>query len=102
MKEKREERGEEREKRERRGDRGEERREKREDKTRGEIKRADKRQDEKEERRNYDFFWKSVSRPSNPPDELAQHVSNKNLFRTNYSSIFLRTFRISPCFQLFT
>ena len=34
------------------------------------------------------FFAKNVSRPSNPPDELAQNVSKKNPFRTNYSSIF--------------
>ena len=34
------------------------------------------------------FFKKNVSRPSNPPDELAQNVSKKNPFRTNYSSIF--------------
>ena len=27
--------------------------------------------------------------PSNPPDESAQHVSDKNPRRTNYSSIFL-------------
>ena len=31
---------------------------------------------------------KNVSRPSNPPDELAQNVSKKNPRRTNYSSIF--------------
>ena len=35
-----------------------------------------------------DFFKKNVSRPSNPPDELAQNVSKKNPSRTNYSSIF--------------
>ena len=34
------------------------------------------------------FFCKNVSEPSNPPDELAQNVSKKNPFRTNYSSIF--------------
>ena len=35
------------------------------------------------------FFKKNVSRPSNPPDELAQNVSKKkNPFRMNYSSIF--------------
>ena len=44
------------------------------------------------------FFLKNVSDPSNPPDELAQHVSKKNPFRTNYSSIFLQKFRISPFF----
>ena len=35
-----------------------------------------------------DFFEKNVSELSNPPDELAQNVSKKNPFRTNYSSIF--------------
>ena len=34
------------------------------------------------------FFKKNVSEPSNPPAELAQNVSKKNPFRTNYSSIF--------------
>ena len=35
------------------------------------------------------FFEKIVSRPSNPPDELAQNVSKKKKTRrTNYSSIF--------------
>ena len=34
------------------------------------------------------FLNKNVSRPSNPPEELAQHVSKKNPRRTNYSSIF--------------
>ena len=48
------------------------------------------------------FFSKKFSRPSDPPDESAQTVSKKNSFRTNYSSIFLRKFRIWPCFQLFT
>ena len=45
------------------------------------------------------LFWKNVSEPQNPPDESAQHVSKKiSLFRTNYFMIFLRKFRISPCF----
>ena len=35
-----------------------------------------------------EFFQKNVSRPSNPPDELAPNVSKKNPRRTNYSSIF--------------
>ena len=48
------------------------------------------------------FFLKNVWEPSNPPDELAENVSKKNPSRTNYSSIFLRKFRILPCFQLFT
>ena len=47
------------------------------------------------------LFLKNVWEPSNPPDELAQHVSKKS-FRTNYSSIFLRKFRIWPFIQLFT
>ena len=37
---------------------------------------------------NFFLKKKNVSRPSNPPDELAQNVSKKNPFRTNYSSIF--------------
>ena len=49
----------------------------------------------KDERKEFFFFLKkNVSEPSNPPDELAQNVSQKNPFRTNYSSIFLRKFRI--------
>ena len=42
----------------------------------------------KRNERKDDFFQKNVSRPPNPPDELAQNVSKKNPFRTNYSSIF--------------
>ena len=42
---------------------------------------------DKDERKSF-FFLKNVSGPSNPPDELAQNVSKKNPFRTNYSSIF--------------
>ena len=75
------------------------REEKREDKKR-EKARQEKRQDEEEReyerkkketrsKRRDDFFLEeNVSRPSNPPDELAPHVSKKNPFRTNYSSIF--------------
>ena len=49
------------------------------------------------------FVFQEFSGHSNPPDELAQNVSKKNPFRTNYSSIFLlRKFRIWPFFQLFT
>ena len=43
---------------------------------------------DKDERKKFFFFPKNVSRPSNPPAELAQNVSKKNPFRTNYSSIF--------------
>ena len=47
-----------------------------------------------------DFFSKNVSRPSTPPDELAQNVSKKKKNRrTNYSSIFLKKFRIWPFFN---
>ena len=37
---------------------------------------------------------KMFENPPNLPGELAQNVSRKNPFRTNYSSIFLRKFRI--------
>ena len=50
--------------------------------------------EEKRKEGKDDFFLKNVSEPSNPPDELAQNVSKKSPFRTNYSSIFLRKFRI--------
>ena len=33
---------------------------------------------QRDERKD-DFFKKNVSEPSNPPDELAQNVSNKSL-----------------------
>ena len=48
------------------------------------------------------FTKKNVSRPSNPPDELAQHVSKKNPFRTNYSSFFSAKVQNLAVFQLFT
>ena len=48
------------------------------------------------------FFEKNVSRPSNPPDELAQNVSKKNPFRTNYSSIFPSKVQNLAVFELFT
>ena len=90
-----------------RGDekRQEKMKEKRRGKRRGKMKK--KREEKREEKRKgkmkrEDFFSKNVSRPSNPPDELAKNVSKKNPFRTNCSSIFLRKFRILPCFQLFT
>ena len=66
------------------------REEKRREKTRREKKqdkRRDKMKREREMKRG-EFEQKNVSRPSNPPDELAQNVSKKNPFRTNYSSIF--------------
>ena len=44
-------------------------------------KREEERENERqnEERLRWKFFWTNVSRPSNPPDELAQHVSKKSL-----------------------
>ena len=45
---------------------------------------------------------KNVSGPSNPPDELAQNVSKKNPFRTNYSSIFPSKVQNLAVFELFT
>ena len=73
------ERGKEREtERERRQRKRERRRRKRRDKTREEIKRTDKRQDEKTKTKEIMIFLeKNVWEPSNPPDELAQHVSKK-------------------------
>ena len=46
---------------------------------------------DKDERKRF-FFVKTE--PANPPDELAHNVSKKVNFRTHYSSIFLRKFRI--------
>ena len=79
------------------------------------MKRENEREDEREdqgdhekmkrdrdERKCFVFFLKNVWEPPHPPDELAQNVSNKNLFRTNYSSIFLSKVQIWPCFQCFT
>ena len=54
--------------------------------TRGETRQEKRKWRDRDERRD-DFFQKN-SRPSNPPDELAQNVSKKNPRRTNYSSIF--------------
>ena len=56
---------------------------------------------DKDERKS--FFVKNVSRPSNPPDELAQNVSKKkSLSDELVPPFFLRKFRILPCFELFT
>ena len=71
-----------------------------EEKMKGRMKEKMKRR-EKKEKMTF-FSKKNVSRPSNPPDELAQNVSKKNPRRTNYSSIFLQMFRIWPFFHLFT
>ena len=84
----------------------EERREKKREKTRRE-KKQDKRKDKMKRERDKDerkriFFVKNVSEPSNPPDELAQSVSKKNLRRTNYSSIFPSKVQNLAVFELFT
>ena len=55
-----------------------------------------------EDERKENFFVKNVSEPSNPPDELAQNVSKKDPFRTNYSSIFSSKVQNLTVFQLFT
>ena len=44
------------------------------------------REERKRREKMKDIFPKNVSRPKNPPDELAQNVSKKNPLRTNYSS----------------
>ena len=76
-------------------------REKKQDKRREKMKKREKMKGKMKEKmkrdrdeRKEDFFVKNVSEPSNPPDALAQNVSKKHSFRTNYSSIFLRKFRI--------
>ena len=75
------------------------RREKKQDK----MKKRDKmKRREKKEKMVFFFFKKNVSRPSNPPDELAQHVSKKNPRRTIYSSIFPSKVQNLAVFQLFT
>ena len=98
--ERREKREERREKREERREKREERREKREE--RREKKREERREKKREERREIEMkrnkrkmiFQKNVSRPSNPPDELAQNVSNKIPFGRIIRPFFLRKFRI--------
>ena len=45
-----------------------------------------------------EFFQKNVSRPSNPPDELAQNVSKKIPFRRIIPPFFLQKCRIWPFF----
>ena len=48
------------------------------------------------------FFLENVSRPSNPPDELAQNVSKKkkNPFRRIIPPFFLQKFRISFIYMI--
>ena len=49
------------------------------------------------------YFFKKVSEPPKPPDELAQNVSKKKkTFRTNYSSIFSAKVQNLAVFHLFT
>ena len=61
------------------------------------VKRKEKREkEEREDERENVFFPKSVSRPSNPPDESAQHVSKK---KTPSDELFLH---ISSKFQNLT
>ena len=104
--------------------REDERGEIRQDKTReGKIKRREKREEKRREKtkekmeekmteikrrwrkielkraeRKDDFFRKNVSEPSNPSDELVQHVSKRNLFRTKFSSFF---FTSSESYRVF-
>ena len=77
------------------------RREKKQDTRRDKMKREmeEKRRDtmkEKMKRDRGDFFPKNVSRPSNPPDELAQNVSKKIPFRRIIPPFFLQKCRIWP------
>ena len=75
------------------------------EKKRKEEKRREKmKRKMKRDRCENSFFFqnKNVSRPSNPPDELAQNVSNTNPFRTNYSSIFPSKVQNLAVFELFT
>ena len=87
--EKREERR--REKREERREKREERREKREERR---EKREERKRIEKMKEKNN--FPKNVSRPSNPPDELAQNVSKKKKIPVGriIPPFFVRKFRI--------
>ena len=97
------------------------RREKKQDKRRDKMKKREKmkekrrdkmkkkREDEREnERENEErqrwkkrgiFFVKNVSEHSNPPDKLAQHVSNKIPLGRIIPPFFLRKFRIWPFFN---
>ena len=59
--------------------------EKRREKMKGRMKEKMKRDETKL------FFQKNVSRPSNPPDELAQHVSKKILFRRIIPPLFCKS-----------
>ena len=65
-------------KEERQDKRREDEREKR-DGERGREKKMKEKMERDRDERNDDFFPKNVSRPLNPPDELAQNVSKKSL-----------------------
>ena len=68
-----------------------------------EDEREKKRQDEKKREKMTEKMKRdNVSRPSDPPDELAQNVSKKNLHRTNYSSFFSAKVQNLAVFELFT
>ena len=78
-----------------------------------EMKRENERENEREDQGDHEkmkdrderkmfcffFFWKCLRTPT-PPDELAQNVSNKNLFRMNYSSIFLKSSESNRVFNV--
>ena len=72
---------------EKRGEDREKRREERRQEERRSNTREEKTQDEERELKN-------VSRPSNPPDALAQNVSKKIPFGRTIPPFFLRKFRI--------
>ena len=83
--------------------------EKREDKKRSMSKREEetgwKRREkmtQKMKRDRGEFFSQQCFKTLKPARWISPKCFEKNLRRTNYSSIFLRTFRIWPCFQLFT
>ena len=63
---------------------------KKKDRMKKKMKGSERENAEKRKEGKDDFFHKNVSRPSNPPDELAQKCfeKKKNPRRTNYSSIF--------------
>ena len=73
-----------------------------------EMKRENERENEREDQGDHEkmkdrvfcfFFWKCLRTPT-PPDELAQNVSNKNLFRMNCSSIFLKSSESNRVFNV--
>ena len=71
-----------------RGETRQERMKERRDKMKEGERENERENGEIEMKEKMNFCQKKVSRPSNPPDELAQNVSKTNPFRTQYSSIF--------------